>query len=764
MKKTKKWLALLLAGMLALPNVGVYAELLSDGVSVENSEEETYSNNEIQEIGMIDDGEEVSEISEEMAAEFFSNDDIDADDSTDIDSEDEPEQVGATSGTCGTNLTWKLDGETLTISGTGDIEDYAFESNDESFSIVVIEEGVTGIGENAFWNEQKLSKIIMPDTLTSIGDRAFLFCHNLKSVIISKSLKTIGEQAFESCKNLNNIALPNTMESIGDRAFSCCDSLESIVIPEEVDNIGQGVFGGCTNLTTVVLPTMLKTIPDGLFSDCSSLTNIQIPERVSEIGSSSFRNCSSLKDITIPERVTEIDYSAFEGCSSLKSITIPKNVTEIKEGAFDYCSSLISIVIPEGARSIGTYKACKNLISIKIPSSVLEIYASSFENCTSLQDITLPSLILYKIGSSAFKGCSMLKNVILPTSLYVIDSSAFEGCSKLEEITIPNGISILSERVFKDCTSLQSIVLSEEADFSYGYYHKGIRTISDSAFDGCISLKSITLPSTLTEIQEDAFNDCLSLKTIVFMGNAPEKMGMYIFRNVSANAYYLQQTKGWTKAVCQNYGGNLNWSIKKSELKSPEIIGLYNSSNGGDLRWKAVEEADRYIIYRTNAGKTEQIAIVSKDKTVFMDKSIYSGCWGKVYVYYVCAGAGAVEAPRGTGKTLQRLAPMKITSLKNDKASSVTMKWAVTTGANKANGYELQYALSKTDLFGQKGSFKKVSVNSRNNLSKTISGLSKGKTYYFRIRAYVNYTHSVTKKTTKTWSQYSSVISVKITK
>ena len=758
MKKTKRWLVLLLAGMLALPNIGVYAEELTDGVVVENSKEGTFINNEIQEMDTIDDGEDVAEISEEMAVELFSEGDFYSD------LEEEPDQVGATSGSCGANLTWKLDGETLTISGTGDIEDFAFESNDESFSIVVIEEGVTGIGENAFWGKQKLSKIIMPDTLTSIGDRAFLFCHNLKSVIISKSLKTIGEQAFESCKNLNNIALPNTMESIGDRAFSCCDSLESIVIPEEVDNIGQGVFGGCTNLTTVVLPTMLKTIPDGLFSDCSSLTNIQIPERVSEIGSSSFRNCSSLKDITIPERVTEIDYSAFEGCSSIKSITIPKNVTEIKEGAFDYCSSLISIVIPEGARSIGTYKACKNLISIKIPSSVLEIYASSFENCTSLQGITLPSLILYKIGSSAFKGCSMLKNVILPTSLYVIDSSAFEGCSKLEEITIPNGISILSERVFKDCTSLQSIVLSEEADFSYGYYHKGIRTISDSAFDGCISLKSITLPSTLTEIQEDAFNDCSSLKTIVFMGNAPEKMGMYIFRNVSANVYYLQQTKGWTKAVCQNYGGNLTWSMEKSDLKSPEIIGLYNSSNGGDLRWKAVDGADRYIIYRTNAGKTAQIALVDKSQTSYMDKSIREGCWGKVYVYYVCTGSGAIETSKEAGQTLQRLAPMYIASVKNNSKGAVTLSWKVSSGSNKAFGYELQYATSKADLFGQKGSFKKVSINGRNNLTKTISGLSKGKTYYFRVRAYVNYTHSVTKKTTKTWSQYSDVKSIKITK
>ena len=83
---------------------------------------------------------------------------------------------------------------------------------------------------------------------------------------------------------------------------------------------------------------------------------------------------------------------------------------------------------------------------------------------------------------------------------------------------------------------------------------------------------------------------------------------------------------------------------------------------------------------------------------------------------------------------------------------------------NKALGYEIQYAGSKNDLYGRTGSFRKLSVNDRNNLSKTIKGLEAGKTYYFRIRCWVNYKHSVTGKVTKTWSQYSDVVSVKITR
>ena len=107
---------------------------------------------------------------------------------------------------------------------------------------------------------------------------------------------------------------------------------------------------------------------------------------------------------------------------------------------------------------------------------------------------------------------------------------------------------------------------------------------------------------------------------------------------------------------------------------------------------------------------------------------------------------------------------MKFIRYTSDNPGQVSLTWACTVNSNKALGYEIQYATSTSDLYGQKGSFRKISVNGRNNLSKTITGLTEGKTYYFRIRCYVNYTHSVTKKTTKTWSQYSDVVKVVVKK
>ena len=196
------------------------------------------------------------------------------------------------------------------------------------------------------------------------------------------------------------------------------------------------------------------------------------------------------------------------------------------------------------------------------------------------------------------------------------------------------------------------------------------------------------------------------------------------------------------------------------------ITGFYNSVKGGDIRWKAVPEATGYSIYRKRAADgTKKIATVDADTLQYYDGDIATDCWGRVYVYYVCPIYGTLEGPAGDMVTLQRLAPMQFTEAANSKEGTADLKWKCTVNANKALGYEVQYAASKEDLFGQKGSFVRVPIlEGRNSLSTSVTGLAKGTTCYFRVRAYVNYTHSVTGKTTKTWSQYSDVAQVKITK
>ena len=200
-----------------------------------------------------------------------------------------------------------------------------------------------------------------------------------------------------------------------------------------------------------------------------------------------------------------------------------------------------------------------------------------------------------------------------------------------------------------------------------------------------------------------------------------------------------------------------------TSLSKPVITGYYNSVKGGDIRWSKVPNAAGYYIYRNRAaeGGNKLIATIPDGSTTqYYDGDIKDDHWGCVYAYTVVAFNGSVKSPVSTAVTLQRLAPMKFNGYQRPAPGVIMLRWACTVSSNKALGYELQYAMSTSDLYNRTGTFKTVSINGRNNVIATLRGLKSGGKYYFRVRCYVNYTHSVTGKTTKTWSQYSTVVSL----
>lgn len=164
----------------------------------------------------------------------------------------------ATSGTCGENLTWTLDSNgTLTISGTGAMEDHYYSSDvpwysgKDKIKTVDIKNGVTTIGERAFSNYRSLTSVTIPDSVTTIRGRVFVGCDSLRSVIIPNSVTTIGEHAFSGCRGLRSVSIGNSVVIIGDGVFNRCESLTSITIPNSVTEIGDGAFSSCDSLTDV---------------------------------------------------------------------------------------------------------------------------------------------------------------------------------------------------------------------------------------------------------------------------------------------------------------------------------------------------------------------------------------------------------------------------------------------------------------------------------------------------------------------------------
>ncbi len=253
------------------------------------------------------------------------------------------------SGTCGDNLSWTFSSDgTLTISGTGSMEDYGVNSHAPWYSYreiietVNIAEGITTIGGNAFSECSGLIRTTLPKSLTTIGSAAFYGCTHLTDITIPEGVTAIEIYTFSDCTGLTSIMLPKSLTTIGEGAFFKCSSLENISIPEGVTTIEGAAFSMCISLKNINIPDGVTTIAPRVFYRCSSLISVVLPKDLTTINDEAFCRCSSLENINIPDGVTTILYQAFFNCSSLTSITFPKSVTAIVKGAFNGCTSLKS--------------------------------------------------------------------------------------------------------------------------------------------------------------------------------------------------------------------------------------------------------------------------------------------------------------------------------------------------------------------------------------------------------------------------------------
>ena len=123
---------------------------------------------------------------------------------------------------------WTLEDRSLVISGNGKMKDWYF--NDKDID----------------WHDSKytniIEKVIIEEGVTSIGEYAFDACSRLINIEIPEGVTSIEQSAFEECSSLTNIEISEGVTSIGDSAFKYCSSLTNIKIPEGVTRIGFGVF------------------------------------------------------------------------------------------------------------------------------------------------------------------------------------------------------------------------------------------------------------------------------------------------------------------------------------------------------------------------------------------------------------------------------------------------------------------------------------------------------------------------------------------
>ena len=376
---------------------------------------------------------------------------------------------------CGDNVTWSLADGVLTISGTGPMyDDFGYYgrpwfSDKDSITGIVIEDGVTSIGDDVFAGCYSLMSVTISDSVTSIGENAFNTCNSLASVTIPDSVASIGERAFCNCDSISSVTIPGSVTSIENNTFASCPNLEEFQVAEENPNYSSAsgvlynkeqtiLIQAPSTITSIEIPSGVTSIGIYAFNNCKSLTSVTIPDSVTSIEGYAFYNCNNLTSVTIPDSVTSIGFYAFCDCDNLTSITIPGGVASIERNTFSYCPSLTSITIPNSVTSIGddAFAGCSSLTSVTIPDSVTSIGESAFYNCNSISSVTIPDTVT-SIGTYTFGRCSSLTSITIPASVTSIEVYAFIDCDGLTIVKIPASVISIGYKAFKDCDNLTDL-------------------------------------------------------------------------------------------------------------------------------------------------------------------------------------------------------------------------------------------------------------------------------------------------------------------
>lgn len=406
------------------------------------------------------------------------------------------------------------------------------DENKNEIKEYVVPDGVTSIGDYAFYHCTGLTRVSIPSSVDSIGSNAFAYCENLNDINISEGVKKIGSYAFYYCIGLSDITIPLGVTTMGDNIFFLCKNLVSATIGS---NPGKKAFDTCDKLESVTFMEGLTNIGDRLFYGCKSLKNITLSSTITSIGEYAFYGCDGLTSISIASGITDWGINAFANCTGLTIVTCASNPGE---ATFARCTNLTNVTLTEGVTDIGhaAFQNCRGLESISLPKSVTNIGKSAFFGC-GLQYVSLPNS-LKTIEEDLFYTCPNLKEISIPSSVTRIGSCAFYGCSSLSSITLaPSGTLTIGSMVIDDCDALTSVYVKdletwlrmEGGSQFYPYLYldnvkatgitdivipDGTTCLVNSAFYEWANLKSVTIPSSLDSISTYSFKGCSSLEAV----------------------------------------------------------------------------------------------------------------------------------------------------------------------------------------------------------------------------------------------------------
>ena len=331
--------------------------------------------------------------------------------------------VGEYGGKCGDDLYWTYSDNTITITGSGDmdLDTYPAWNNYEddwydNVTAVQFPKGITSIDDYAF-SSMSLTNVVVPANVTYFGENAFAYNDNLTR------FEYLGTEAYYgyyytddailyNCPNLRYFKGTQDMVSYWDHY----DNLDTIIVTS-----GEG----CGYYEARYIDNSRADdwyIEGDYAANVVEVETLILQNGLQEIGNYALYNARHLEQITIPAGVTRIGESAFEECRSLESVTFAgKALREIDDWAFYNCHTLKNITIPEGVTSIGK---------------------AAFFDCSYLKEITLPSTV-QTIADNAFGQCQKVaKMTVNATTPPVVEAETFEDIDRSIPLYVPIGTAL----------------------------------------------------------------------------------------------------------------------------------------------------------------------------------------------------------------------------------------------------------------------------------------------------------------------------------
>lgn len=506
--------------------------------------------------------------------------------------------AASNSGPCGEKVNYTINSSTgvLTISGSGDMTDFS-----------------------------------------SYSDSPFAMNYSIKKIVIENGVTSIGSNAFYSCSNVTEVSIPSSVKKIGEYAFCYCSGLKSIVIPNSVTSIGMYAFYACTVLNNVTLSSNLNTIEIYTFGYCTSLKEITFPASISTIEGYAFWYCTALESLKIPNTVTEIGECAFKNCTSLMNVTLSKKTVQIPDGIFNGCTALTSVKIPEGIISIGenAFESCKYLSVAYIPKSIITINSGAFKK-TALAEIYY--------GSTQINWDKVVKNNCFDTKYNMHYTSSPSDVKLAPPVVTASNVASSGKikltwnavggaakyRVYRSTSQNGTYTLMKTTDTtSYvnttavagtKYYYK-VRAITSGGSAGLYS-EIISRVCDCARPETTVSNDAATGKVVVSWKSVSGASSYRVYRSdakdgtyeaiktVTGTSYTDSTAEAGKKyyykvvAVAANSEANSAYSTYKArtcDLAAPVVSIALSSSGKPTLTWKAIDSAVSYKVYRSTS-------------------------------------------------------------------------------------------------------------------------------------------------------------------